>query len=220
MTGESHIPLAATPHYRNAAPISGLASFANVDFDFDMRVERVSEHPRITKPFSEEAWKALDALGEEVDKKLVADDVRLTMGGEPTFVSIDDFEVGRVERGRGRPDQAGARRPADPAPARPLRAGRVPALRAGQMVSGRIPAALDVFALLAARLKPIWQNPERIARGGTANRRQQGDAEALLGAIASRARHRARLYRASLRGSGRVARQGGQSAGERLAGEF
>ena len=55
---------------------------------------RVAEHPRITKPFSEEAWTALDALGEEVDAELVADDVRLTMGGEPTFVSIDDFESG------------------------------------------------------------------------------------------------------------------------------
>ncbi|MCA0869427.1 transglutaminase family protein [Seohaeicola saemankumensis] len=94
LTGESHIPLAATPHYRNAAPISGAASYAETEFSFDMKVDRVSEHPRITKPFSDEAWERLNATGHKVDAALAEGDVRLTMGGEPTFVSVDDFESG------------------------------------------------------------------------------------------------------------------------------
>ncbi|MFT5025713.1 MAG: hypothetical protein ACI9CV_000463 [Ilumatobacter sp.] len=90
--GEGHIPLACTPHPTTAAPISGRTNFAEVEFDFSNVVHRVREDPRVTLPYTPAQWARIDELGEKVDERLEAGDVRLTMGGEPTFVSIDDME--------------------------------------------------------------------------------------------------------------------------------
>jgi uncharacterized protein (DUF2126 family)/transglutaminase-like putative cysteine protease len=91
-TAEGHLPLAATPDPRTAAPISGAVDECEVEFSHAMSVTRILESPRTTRPFTEDEWAAVDALGEAVEQRLRAGDVRLTMGGEPTFVSLDDME--------------------------------------------------------------------------------------------------------------------------------
>ncbi len=92
LTGEGHIPLAATPEPQSAAPISGLVEKSEVTFDFEMSVTRVKETPRVTKPYSDAAWQDILAAGRKVDVRLARGGVRLTMGGEPTFVSTTDRE--------------------------------------------------------------------------------------------------------------------------------
>ncbi len=91
--GEGHIPLCCTPNPSSAAPITGtLESDAAATLHHEMSVKRILEAPRVTKPYSEAQWLAIDKLGVAVDADLTTSDVRLTMGGEPTFVSLDDRE--------------------------------------------------------------------------------------------------------------------------------
>ncbi|HXX66762.1 MAG TPA: transglutaminase family protein, partial [Polyangiaceae bacterium] len=101
LAGEGHIPMACTPHPQTAAAITGTYGWHKREesdriaeaFSFSMDVKRVYESPRVTMPYTEQAWKAIDALGADVDRHLAAEDVRLTMGGEPTFVAADDPEA-------------------------------------------------------------------------------------------------------------------------------
>lgn len=92
LAGEGHIPLAVSATPASAAPVSGLTSICEAQLNVDMRVTRIHEDPRVTKPYTEEQWALIRALGQSIDLELQTGDVRLTQGGEPTFVSVDSMD--------------------------------------------------------------------------------------------------------------------------------
>jgi len=92
LAGEGHIPLACVPDPVSAAPVTGYTDPCETEFTYSNTVQRVHEDPRVTKPYTEAQWADINTLGHQIDEDIVRNDIRLTMGGEPTFVSIDDTE--------------------------------------------------------------------------------------------------------------------------------
>ena len=186
LTGEGHIPLAATPDPQSAAAITGAVGQCETEFGFDMRLTRVRETPRVTKPYSEAQWQDILATGAAVDRALAAGNVRLTMGGEPTFVAatdIDEPEWNTDALGPTKQRLAGRLM-------RRLRERWAPGA-ALQNASGKhYPGEpLPRWALYAHWRKdgePVWRNTDLLAAGEDAGSAGAVDAQRFCAALAER----------------------------------
>ena len=151
LAGEGHIPLAATPDPQSASPISGAVDKCEQEFEFEMTITRVHEDPRVTKPYTDEQWNDIERLGEDVDRDLALGPRTLTMGGEPTFVSIDhrdEPEWNTAAMGASKRVLAGN---FVPQAGEALCQWSAAAFRPRKMVSRRVIATMGIGLLLAER---------------------------------------------------------------------
>ena len=186
LAGEGHIPLAASPDPISAAPISGLVEPCEVDFDFAMSVRRISETPRVTKPYTEAQWQDIQAAGARVDRALRAGDVRLTLGGEPTFVSATDMDAPEWNTealGPTKRRYAGRllRRLA------PLWApGAALQYAMGKQYPGEQLPRWALYAHWRADGEPVWTDPALLATDDDTDTAQPGDAARFAAILAER----------------------------------
>ena len=165
MATEGHIPLACAPDFLDASPITGSVEPSEVDFKFEMSVRRIEEAPPVTKPYTDEQWREVRKLAHSVDTDLADNDVRLTMGGEPTFVGIDEPDSPQWNGDAMGPLKRDPCRHIDSESSGEDCARRPAAFWARQMVSRRSFTSLGVELLLAADGVPLWEHGDLIAAG-------------------------------------------------------
>jgi uncharacterized protein (DUF2126 family)/transglutaminase-like putative cysteine protease len=186
LAGEGHIPLACTAVPASAAPVYGFTDVCEVQFDFQMRVTRIHEDPRVTMPYTDAQWAAIDLLGRQVEMELAQGDVRLTMGGEPTFVSIDDMDGAEwnfTALGDRKRELAGAlvkRLQSRFAPGGLLHFGQ------GKWYPGEPLPRWALTCLWRTDGIPLWRDPALLADESQPGRATSSDAQAFVRVLAAR----------------------------------
>ncbi len=186
LAGEGHLPLACTPEPSSAAPVTGAHDECEVQFEHHMGVQRIWEAPRVTKPYTEDEWAAIEVLGHAVDADLSALDVRLTMGGEPTFVAIDDPDsaewntaaLGKTKRARAA--ELYARLKEHYAPT------GLAHFAQGKWYPGEPLPRWSLNCFWRRDGQPIWENPELYAQEGAHYGVTASHAERFLSGVAQR----------------------------------
>jgi uncharacterized protein (DUF2126 family)/transglutaminase-like putative cysteine protease len=194
LCGEGHIPLACTAEPSSAAPLSGSYAWDRRDeeeqlgerFSFSMKVDRIEDRPRPTRSYTDEQWDAIVACGDRVERALVEGDVRLTMGGEPTFVSVDDMEGAEWNTAALGPnkarlaDQLARRLMARFAPGGVLHHGQ------GKWYPGEQLPRWAYTVCWRSDGEPVWTDPSLFAVDGSGRNDGEEEARALVAAIVAR----------------------------------
>lgn len=185
LAAEGHIPLAATPEPENAAAIDGFTEPCEAKLDFGMRVVRLTESARVSRPYDDAVWASVEKIAEKIDADLKKNDVRLSIGGEPTFVSVTDRESRQWNF-----DALGSEkyRHAELLLARFYEIyskGGIVLRSQGKWYPGEILPrwSLDCFWLRDGT--PLWRNPGLILHEGEAAGAVLGDAERFITDVAS-----------------------------------
>ena len=188
LAGEGHIPLACSPDPSSAAPISGEIENCQTRFEHHMSVQRIWESPRTTLPYSEEEWARIDALGRKVDIDLQRDDVRLTQGGEPTFISDTDREAGEWNTEALGPTKLGLSAALMGRLVERYGAGALQHCGQGKWYPGEQVPRWSLNLFWRADREPLWTRPALFATGPQPGGATEGQAAALLRGVAQRLR--------------------------------
>ncbi|MFM9980988.1 MAG: DUF2126 domain-containing protein [Burkholderiales bacterium] len=188
--GEGHIPLACSPEPGSAAPITGLTDKCETEFTHTMKVVRVWEAPRVTKPYTEEQWAEIEALGDRIDTDLAAEDVRLTMGGEPTFVSADDRDGAEWNTDADSPPGKPVKRRLGASLLAKLKARYAPKgllhYGQGKWYPGEQLPRWSLSLFWRKDKEPVWQDAKLLADESVNYGANEGTSKTFLSALASR----------------------------------